>query len=629
MLSSMRGNKKNQVFMYGLMALLGLGLIGFGTGGPDGARLNSIGSVGDEPVSVDSYVATLNSTLNAANQQFGRALSQNEVAALRLQETALRNVVSLSALSNEAARLGISVGDEKVAQEILSTPSFTGLDGSFDREAYEFSLSRAGLSVDDYEEQTRKSVARDLIESSVASGLRLNPRQALILLEYAREQRSFEWATLGDDLLPAPVEIPTDAQVQAQYKATPEAYTAPRIREITYVSLTPEMLEDQVEVSDEDLRAAYDAQFSRFNRPARRSVDRVIFADTAAATDAKARIDVSIVTFDDVIAERGLEPLDADLGEVEQGSLSAEIDAALFANGNLGIVGPVETDLGPALFRINAVMDAQILEFENAKPELRAEFVGEESRALISERLNDLDDLLASGATLAEIAEETDMELGKISMEPSSTEGFAAYLEFRQAAFAARVGDFPELTDLSDGGVFALQVDKIIDPTLRPLDEVRSTVIADWQANETLTRLEALVPDLSEKLAKGADFAELNLEKSTSKNVTRGEFIEGLGAELTLEIFESEAGSILSAREDGAVYIARINDVTPFDADTEGNQSMLSEVTQQLSNQTANDLLTAFMAAIETRDGVRLNQSAIEQLNLQIIGGQPAPSGHF
>lgn len=81
------------------------------------------------------------------------------------------------------------------------------------------------------------------------------------------------------------------------------------------------------------------------------------------------------------------------MGNIQQGQLSSNVDKLLFESKETGIYGPVETDLGPALFRINAVTLAQNTKYSDAREELTAEFVGEESRRLIGEMVTDIDDL--------------------------------------------------------------------------------------------------------------------------------------------------------------------------------------------------------------------------------------------
>ena len=110
MLSSMRISKKNQPFVYGLLGLLALGLVGIASGGVDGSRINSIGKVGEEPIPVSSYAQSLRNTIQNISRQIGRQITSQEIAAYGLQSEALENVVSSAALSNEANRLMISVG---------------------------------------------------------------------------------------------------------------------------------------------------------------------------------------------------------------------------------------------------------------------------------------------------------------------------------------------------------------------------------------------------------------------------------------------------------------------------------------------------------------------------------------
>ena len=72
----------------------------------------------------------------------------------------LARLVATASLDNEAARLGVSVGDERVLEEIVAIPTFQGLDGDFDREAYEFTLEQNNLTASQFEANVRRDTAR-------------------------------------------------------------------------------------------------------------------------------------------------------------------------------------------------------------------------------------------------------------------------------------------------------------------------------------------------------------------------------------------------------------------------------------------------------------------------------------
>ena len=447
MLSSMRISKKNQPFVYGLLGLLALGLVGIASGGVDGSRISSIGKVGEEPIPVTSYAQSLRNTIQNISRQIGRQLTSQEISAYGLQSEALENVVSSAALSNEAKRLKISVGDDLVAEEIIATPTFTSVNGKFDKEAYEFALENSGLDTKEYELQTRKAIARSLIEGAVASGTKTPSSHAMTQIKFAREERSFDWASIDKKLLITQAINPTIDQLKAYYDKNNILYTAPLSRKLTYVLLSPEMLADRIVVSQSELKDEYKSQPDRFNKPARRIIDRIIFDSVKTARTVKDQLDKEEVSFTKVAEDRGLTQTDIDLGDIEKGQLDKDIDDLLFNASEVGIYGPIDTNLGPALFQINAIIDPQNTSFTDAAEELTAEYVSIESRKLINEMITDIDDLLAQGLTLEEIAKETAMELEKISYDNTTETGIAAYDGFRDEALKVKIGGFPEIRE--------------------------------------------------------------------------------------------------------------------------------------------------------------------------------------
>ena len=621
MLSSMRISKKNQPFVYGLLGLLALGLVGIASGGVDGSRISSIGKVGEEPIPVTSYAQSLRNTIQNISRQIGRQLTSQEISAYGLQSEALENVVSSAALSNEAKRLKISVGDDLVAEEIIATPTFTSVDGKFDKEAYEFALENSGLDTKEYELQTRKAIARSLIEGAVASGTKTPSSHAMTLIKFAREERSFDWASIDKKLLSTQAINPTIDQLKAYYDKNNILYTAPLSRKLTYVLLSPEMLADRIVVSQSELKDEYKSQPDRFNKPARRIIDRIIFDSVKTARTVKDQLDKEEVSFTKVAEDRGLTQTDIDLGDIEKGQLDKDIDDLLFNASEVGIYGPIDTNLGPALFQINAIIDPQNTSFEDAAEELTAEYVSIESRKLINEMITDIDDLLAQGLTLEEIAKETAMELEKISYDNTTENGIAAYDGFRAEALKAKIGGFPELRELSDGGVFALRLDDLIEPALRPFETVKDQVATDWSASEDKKSLLKLADTLIIKLDNGETFESLNLNAESVSSITRNKYIDGIPAQLLEELFSNKTGKTSKIDNGDTVLLARLNDISEFNSETDESKELLSQVGIQLSNQVTGDLLRLFASALKDRDGVILNQNAVNQINTQILGG--------
>ncbi len=619
MLGSMRTNKKNQTVVWIILGLLVVGLIGFGGAGAGGGTIRTIATVGDEKVSVDSYAQAVNSSLNSLSQQAGRQLTALEAEQLGLQRQVMDGLLTTAALDDATRKLGISVGDAAVRTQLLATSAFQGIDGSFDREAYEFALERARLSPAQYDDILRKQAARVFMQSAIVNGVQSQGTQTQALLSYDRETRDFTWVELTVDALNDAISEPTADQIKSQYEATPLAYTAPQTREITYAWLTPEMLSDQVNIEEALIQESYDLQPDRFNKAEKRNLERVVFSTLEEAEAARSGIDAGTQTFDTVLADRGLAPADAALGDVQIGGIAKAAADVIFASTETGIIGPVESSLGPALFRINAVLAADVTPFEDARAEIVGELAGEAARRLVGDLLEDIDDLLAGGATIEELASDTDMELGTISLSAENVGGIAAYENFRTIANQTQKSDFPEINSLADGGIFSLRVDEIKEPTLRPLNDVKGQVIADWKAAETVRLLTAEAEGLKDGLNIGGSFNvyATNIEK----DVRRSGFIENTPLGLLDIVYNLDTNKAAVIAGSNSVFVARLDNVNTFDATTEENKSLVETIQQRLDSQIANDLLSTFSSALRANADVSINQEAINQINAQLTGG--------
>ncbi len=618
MLNSMR-SKKNRSIMYILMALLIVGLTGFGISTFSGGSLRNIGSVGDEKISIDTYARQMDQTIQNVSRQIGRNLTPAEIETSGIQRSVLAEVVAVAGMDNEANRLGLSVGDAAVRDELVATPAFQSITGQFDPEAYKFALERSNISATEYENSLRKQNARGLLQGSVATGIHSGDTAAGVFVSYAGETRDIEWVELTADYLTTPVGEPTEEQLVEQYELNPETYTSPLTKDITYVWLSPESLSDEVKITDAELQEAYKINSERYNRPARRAIDRIVFGTQQEALDARARLDSGLIDFDSLASERSLTLDDIDQGEVEREQLPQAVGDLIFDSVEPGVVGPAETDLGPALYRINAIFDANVTPFEDVEDELRDELASEHTGVMVLNLLPEIDDKLAAGATLEELDAETQMELGTLSYSSDVADGIAAYDEFRAVAERTNEGEFPVVEHLSDGGVFALRVNKITEPVRIPLEEIRDRVTSDWKAAETIRRLKEMGDRFAARLAETSDFGSLGIVSETAIGLTRAGFVEGTPPLLVAQIFDAEQGKATVVEDTGSVFLAQVTKVTPVDLGTAENQALVTRIRDQLDQQISEDVLNAYMSAVQQAAGVTLNQNAINSVNSQVM----------
>lgn len=606
----------SNIFVWIILGLLFVALAGFGIGSFTG-NASRIGSVGDVEITAEDYARALQQEIRARVAETRTPVTLNDLRAQGIDQAVLASLVARAALANEAMAMGLSVGDEEVARQITQIPAFQGLDGNFDREAYEFELRQNGLDVAEFEDDVRADTARSLLQVAVIGGIVPNDVIAETIVAYQVETRDFSILTVTESDLPAGLPAPQPADLQSFYEERPELFTRPEAKRITYAWITPSMVMDDVTVNEDTLRALYDDRIDFYVQPERRLLERLVFISEADAQAAFDAITAGETDFDTLVSDRDLSLDDIDLGEVTPDDLPAAAAEVIFADTTSEILGPLDSALGPALFRVNAVLEATEVTFEEARDDLSSELAVEAARRQIDDMREDVDDLLAGGATLEELEAETGMQIGTLDYTILSEDGIAGYDAFRDAADAVQDGDFPEVLDLSDGGLFAIRLDEVIPPTLTPFDEAEEDVRAAWRISTLRTQLTARAETLMEDLETGTALEDLG-RITQEQAIRRQDFIPDAPPTLVAQVFQlSEVGETVMVPGADRAFIARLDSINSPARDQPDTALLLQIVQQTVAQSMAQDLFEAYGQALQGDAGIRLDQAVINAVHTQ------------
>lgn len=609
-----RKRKGASVVVWMLMGMLVLGLGGFGLTNY-GTGVNSIGTVGKRDIDVNTYARALQQELSAFSAQIGQPVPMQQAIAMGLDRQVRQQLVVSAALDNEADRIGLSVGDARVAQELTAMAAFQGAAGRFDRETYRYALERNNLSEVAFETGLREDLARALLQGAVAGGFVAPPVLTDTLYAYIAERRGVTVLRLDEADLETPPAAPTDEDLRAHYDANIADFTRPEARRITYAALLPADLAADMPIDEAALRALYDARIDEFVQPERRLVERLIFPSEADAKAAKDRLDAG-ETFETLVAERGLALSDIDMGDVAAADLGTA-GPAVFALGAPGVVGPLMSDLGPALFRMNAVLAAQETTFEAARDDLLVEYQQDAARRAIGDLIEKIDDALAGGATLEELATEKHMTLTTFDYSPESDDPITGYPAFREAAAAAAIGDFVEATPLDDGGVVALRLDALIPATPIPFDEARAAVTESWHAAAVTRALSARADEIMQAVKDGASLGAYGI-LSVTPEIARDGFIENTPDGLMQTVFAMTEGEMRVIEGPGYTGLVRLDRIQPAEASGEAADALKSAIDAQAEQALAQDAFTLFSAALIAEAGIYLDETAISAVHAQL-----------
>ena len=213
-------------------------------------------------------------------------------------------------------------------------------------------------------------------------------------------------------------------------------------------------------------------------------------------------------------------------GATDQEIPVPELAKAVFAAVPQTVSDPVRSPLGWHVFRVTATTPGSERTFDQVKDELRDKIVAERAADLMYDRANKLDNILATGASLDEIPSDLGLAAvaGTLDADGKTADGTPAPIpgppELRSAivtaAFQLQQGDPPHLVEVQtpqEGGsaYYAMQVEGVVPPAVRPYDEVKDKVLADWTQDQVRRTQNAAAANLLAAIDKGQSIADAAL----------------------------------------------------------------------------------------------------------------------
>ncbi|MCE8471598.1 hypothetical protein LZ189_21565, partial [Rhodovulum sulfidophilum] len=196
-----------------------------------------------------------------------------------------------------------------------------------------------------------------------------------------------------------------------------------------------------------------------------------------------------------------------------------------------------------------------------------------------------------------------------------SDQGIAAYQDFREAADAAVEGDFPEIKELDDGGIFALRLDREIPPTLRPLEAVQDQVASDWRRAETARRLADKAEALKARIDGGEEMTALGVDVTSETALSRGGLMPQPLSDAMFRLADIGDSAVVPVGAE--VWLIRLDEILPPDADAPGADMLRRNIAAQAGQGLAQDLYAYFAQAVTNAAGLSLDQAAINAVHAQ------------
>jgi len=611
-------------------AVWGIGDIFYG-----GGRNPTVATVGDSEILATELATEFNQTLDQVQRRLGTGIDRERAIQLGLMQRALQDLVARRLIDLRAHDMGLAVDEATLRTAITQNPVFqTG--GRFDRSRFEQLLRANGLSEDGYLAALRQDVVRRMLTESLTAPIEVPQSLAEALYRHRHEQRAGRMLEVTADSI-ADVPEPSEAELAEYHEEHQDRFRAPQYRKVTFVTLEPEDLLAEVQITQADIEAAYEARSAQYRTPERREVAQLL----ASARDPIERAAKRLEEGQDLETVAGqIEGVTlTDLGEVSRGQLPATLEDAIFALDEGEASGPVESGFGWHLFEITSVTPEEVVPLAEVEDEIRRELALEEARARLPSLANALDDELAAGARLEEAAATLGLEIETVAAidrsgqspkgerPPSLPQGSL----FLEVAFESPKGETSLLEETEDGSYFVLRVDEVTPSRIQSVDEVRDELIAAWRADKRRELAKARAQELLEERQRGAPFEEVAADAGLEPVAigplkrTAGGPAQGVAQAAVRALFSVPPGEVADEVVSLGEGFAVVRTDEVIEADPADAPEGVARLRDELRGDMRADLLAQFERSLREAYPVEIDMAEVNRLMEQ--DGMP-PARH-
>ena len=594
--------------------------------------------------STSSYAAeaggqtiSLDQAHNAWMRQQGQLQQQyggNIPAAVQksAQDQVLETLISDALVSEHTQKMGYRVSDPELLAAVRSFPAFQ-VGGQYSADVAKEVLAENRLSLDTFQDEMRSDLRRQQLLDGIVSSEFVTPAESARARALRDEEREIQYAIIPASGYKSDAQI-NPAAIDAYYEAHQADYLVPAAVDLRYAQLTLAQVAGTETVSDADVQKAYDKEKSGFVQPERREASHILipFGKDPAAALKQANEVLALAksgqNFAALAKKYSQDPGSAQnggsLGWMDHSGFVAPFADALFGIKSVGdIVGPVKTQYGYHIIRLDGIQPGGTKTLAQARPEIEAQL----KQNAAKNRFGDIEDKLQDrlqdpGVTLDSLAKEFNLTTGEVPQFLQTTGGapLGQAKPLQNQVFGGTA-----IADQTLGGPVILDNDKMAifevvarhSPHVKPLADVRDSIVAALQKQREADAALAAANAARIQLQSGTSFDEvakgLKVSVEPAKLIGRGD--PSVPAEILSVAFDAAKpvhGPVYQAvtLQNGGAALIAITQIRSGGAQTNRYLEQVLEQQQLQRNGEADAL--GYIAELRATAKVRKNPDAFQ-----------------
>jgi peptidyl-prolyl cis-trans isomerase D len=587
-----------------------------------------IAEVGDVGISREELTREIQAQSDRMREALGPAFDPAVTETTDFRKQVLDSLIERKALLQDAQKLKFLAPDAYVASVLAQIPAFQE-DGAFSQRRYEAVLRQNGRTPASFENELRQGFVLEVVTSPVTLAAFPSNTSLTQIARLVAQQREISWVDLPASAVTSQVKV-TPADVEREYTANKAEFTEPEQIRAEYLVLDMAAVAAGITVSDQAVADYYAVNATQFGEPELRSASHILIsadknADAASRAQAKAKatelyqvLQKAPGRFAELARTESQDPgsaaQDGSLGSFGRGMMVKPFEDAVFGMKPNEIRGPVESDFGYHIIRLDGIQAAKIAPLSEVRGAVVEELRKQQAKKTFADLADNFGNLVYENAQSLQPAaaaaglsvRQSDWMNAKTAPPPFNNGALSAAL-FNPESIKSKQNT--EAIEVQPGTLVAARVIQHRPARLRPLAEVSAEIEARLRAAQSAKLLAEKGEAALQALAKGDD---AGLAWSAFRVVGRQPSAE-LDAAGAKAVFRVNADKLPAytgfARPDGSYRIVRVSRVLEAPAlDPMLLASIGSGVTQ--AQQRAD--MKAMIALITAGQKVKIQPNAIE-----------------
>ncbi|HBX53831.1 MAG TPA: peptidylprolyl isomerase [Pseudomonas sp.] len=489
MLQNIRDNSQGWIaktiigIIVALLALTGVEAIFTGTSNSQNAA-----EVNGEKIGSNDLSQAVEMQRRQLLQQLGQDFDASLLDEKLLRDAALNSLIERTLLLQGAADAKFSFSQPALDQLILQTPEFL-VDGKFNADRFDQVIRQLGYDRLQFRQMLEQEMLIGQLRAGLAGSGFVTDAEVSAFARLEKQTRDFATLTLQADSKAVQL---SDDDIKAYYNAKAAEFMSPEQVVLEYVELNKDAFFDQVEVTDEDLQSAYENEIANLAEQRQAAHILVEVSDSLSDEQAKAKIDdvqKRLQQGEDFAAlakefsdDPGSAANGGDLGYAGPGVYDPAFEDALYALRDSEVSAPVRSEFGWHLIKLLGVQAPEVPSLASLKDKLERELKTQQVEQRFVEVTKQLEDAAFEASDLAQPAQELGLVVKtSAAFGREGGMGLTANRQVIQAAFSAEVledGSNSGAIELDPNSVVVVRVKEHKKPEQLPLEQVADSIRA-------------------------------------------------------------------------------------------------------------------------------------------------------